>query len=431
MGYEKVGEMTRVFRVVTILLAVVVLSSSYTMSVLAAPSGGIGGRPAKPDPANPRTQSIFIHTLDKGESAEDAILLVNSSDRERAIELYAVDGVVSSGGAYSCRQKSEPIVGSGKWINLAKSEIVLAANSEEEVDFKVTVPDKADVGEHNACLVIADKDNDTVSEGGGIRIRTRQAVRVATTIPGDLHREVTLSSFTAKTGAKRGALFNIELQNKGNVSADVNVGVRLISKLNDKEAYKEGGVYPILANEKLDLNFEQEKAPFWGGWYKARLKIEYNSSAALLGFNPNAGLAGEIISEQELFIMPSTEALVIMAASLLLLVLTVVLLLAKRSRMRSRRRKWKEYSVISGDSLESLSSGSKVKWKLLAKTNMMSAPYTLREGQVIVLPEEVARRANARKAKRQQEAEAAAVVSDTHKVQVKRPGWSGPDKQKP
>ena len=59
-----------------------------------AATGGIGGRPANPDPNNPRTESIFIYTLDKGASKQDQVLVSNGSSETKTVELYTVDGVV-------------------------------------------------------------------------------------------------------------------------------------------------------------------------------------------------------------------------------------------------------------------------------------------------------------------------------------------------
>jgi len=54
---------------------------------------------ANPDPDNPRTQSIFIYTLQPGQSKSDQLYLSNGGNTDETVELYAVDGTVSNTGA--------------------------------------------------------------------------------------------------------------------------------------------------------------------------------------------------------------------------------------------------------------------------------------------------------------------------------------------
>ena len=83
------------------LLTTVGIIAALAVSVEAISGGSIGGRPAHPDPNNPRTQSIFIMTLDRGESQSDAILVANNGDERQSVELYATDCIVSNSGAYT------------------------------------------------------------------------------------------------------------------------------------------------------------------------------------------------------------------------------------------------------------------------------------------------------------------------------------------
>ena len=95
----------------------------------------------------------------------------------------------------TCREKSENKVGAGKWVSVSKKEVTLGANENTLVDFTVNVPSKADVGEHNACMVVQRKVNQASNNAGGIQVQTRQAIRMAITVPGDIHRDVTIEKF--------------------------------------------------------------------------------------------------------------------------------------------------------------------------------------------------------------------------------------------
>ena len=102
------------------------------------------------------------------------------------IEVYAVDGTVTATGDMTCKQQVEAKKDAGNWVKLAKSEVALAPGTSTNVDFAVTAPDKADVGEHNACLVIQRKADPAAAKKGGIQLQTRQAIRMAITIPGNI-----------------------------------------------------------------------------------------------------------------------------------------------------------------------------------------------------------------------------------------------------
>lgn len=347
--------------------------------VLAQQTGGIGGRPAHPRADNPRTQSIFVHELEHGETVEDAVLVNNGSDKERTIELYAVDGVVTNTGSYTCRQKAEAVQQSGGWIKLDKTEVTLRPGANEEIGFTITVPKGADVGEHNACLVFADVDDEGF-ETGGVRIQTRQAVRVVTTIPGDLHREITLAAFEATSSS-----FSVTAQNKGNVSADVQVSVWLKTAFG-QVVQLEQGQYPVLANQSLALVFDRADTLFWGGWYRAQAGLAYNDVAGALGFDENAGKTERWSDEQWIFVMPARGALLVYGGIALLIIGLLVWWLVAGLRKRTRSRHLIKYVVKDGDTIESVAKAHGASWKAIARDNKLAAPYTLKPDQVLRVP---------------------------------------------
>ena len=63
------------------------------------------------------------------------------------MNIAAVDSLVSSGGAFGCRQNGEPKEAVGSWIELEKKSISLGAKSEAIIPFTITAPENAGVGE--------------------------------------------------------------------------------------------------------------------------------------------------------------------------------------------------------------------------------------------------------------------------------------------
>lgn len=294
-------------------------------------ANGIGGRPANPDPNNPRTSSIFIYNLSGGDSKSDQLYVQNGSDKEETIEVYSVDGTVTTTGDMTCKEKSEDKVGAGKWVSVSKKEVTLGANENTLVDFTVNVPSKADVGEHNACMVVQRKVKQSSNNAGGIQVQTRQAIRMAITVPGDIHRDVTIEKFNVKN-SNSSQLYEIALKNSGNVSADVDVKLVVKDPMGNV-VYKNGGVNAMIANETRQFNFDSNLAPFWGGKYKVELSISYKKKAGEWGISQDQNeLITKTAESKELFFWPSTTALMMIGGGILLFIILIVIIVIKSKR---------------------------------------------------------------------------------------------------
>ena len=56
--------------------------------------------------------------------------------------------------------------------------------------------------------------------------------------------------------------------------------------------------------------------------------------------------------------------------------------LAKR-----RSQTWQKYTVVSGDTIQSIADSVGMEWKKLAKVNKLKAPYILTINQIVLIPE--------------------------------------------
>jgi hypothetical protein len=350
----------------------------------AAETGGIGGRPANPDPSNARTKSIFIYELSGGQSKTDAILLMNNTDREETINIYAVDGILTNTGAYSCEQAVEQKDNVGSWITFSETQVTLAANTTKEVPFTTSVPNGVDVGEQNGCIVFQSA-TDEGDVQGNVRVRTRQAIRIAVTVPGDLRKEVVVKDFTAGTlnGLQQ---FLLTISNTGNVSADVDARISL-KTVWGSEVYNDGGGYPVLAATDLQLNFINEKWPFWGGWYNASAEVTYDTRAGVFNVDKNGQLVTKRSDTQTVFVMPNPIALLIYLVGLLILA-GVITFLVMRLREQRQINTWEARKVVEGDSVTSLAAQYGINWHVIVRANKLKAPYTLTNGDQIKLPKE-------------------------------------------
>lgn len=376
----------RTWRRFVLVFALAVLVSPVMTA--AAQSGGIGGRVVNPDPENPRSQSIFIYTLEHGQTKEDQILIMNRTDEEQAITLGSVDGVVTNTGDYTCRQEAEPVEGSGGWVTLEKRQLILPANSEEIVNFTVTVPEGADVGEHNSCITIFQSDQEPAEgeQTGGIHIRMRQAIRMVVTIPGELKRDISIESFFVTLG-KGTQKYSLTAANKGNVSADVDMKVGLASRFFNKEIISVGGEYPVVPGESLNKEFESDFKPLFGGWFTITPSLRYDTRLGVFGTNSNEAAYETIIGDSvNIFLWPSMLGWIIILVVLIIVILIVSSITIRKRKRTQLKKRAHPYVVKKDDTLESLAKESKVSWQQLANLNKIKAPYTLEEGQKILLP---------------------------------------------
>lgn len=359
------------------------LSGSLFFSPAANAIGDIGGRPALPREDEPRSQSIFIHTINKGQTLDDKVLVSNQSEKEQTILLYSVDAIPSNTGSFTCKQRAEANTDAGGWIKLSKNEITLKPHSSDIVDFKIIAPKDADVGEHNACLAFESKD-DEGQISGNLRIRTRSAVRVALTIPGKLHREVSISSYTINQENYH-QRYTVQMHNIGNVSADTTLQVRLRT-LFGGTVYTNGGEYPILANKTLELSYENGKAPFFGGWYFAEASASYDKNASTWGTDRTTKLTTVYAKNQIVFIWPQPLAILIMLLAAAGVVWLIVWLLRRESQRLEVLNSWASYKVKKGDTIQTLADSRMIGWQKVARINKLKAPYALTSGDIIFLP---------------------------------------------
>lgn len=366
-------------------LAIVSIALMITLPLTAfAQTGGIGGRPANPDANNPRTQSIFIYTLATGAERKDQVLVTNNSGATRTISLYAVDGIVTNTGAFTCKQQSEALVDAGSWVTFEKKQVVLETGKEEKVGFTVNVPEGADVGEHSACVVFEDSEDEGEVKGG-VRLHTRQAVRMSVTVPGDLRRNVEIVSFSVnpKDTIQQ---FSLQLKNEGNVSADVYSRVTLKNLFGGIE-FEEGGQYPVMRDKELDLSFDNTKPPFWGGWYRAQADIAYDKEAGAFGVTSDEDkLTRKQSTSQVVFVAPSASATFIYTLALIVIVGGVIYSVSRRTAQRKRHTAWVNYKVVRSDTIQSIADAHHTDWKTLASTNKIKPPYVVAVGDEIRVP---------------------------------------------
>jgi hypothetical protein len=348
----------------------------------AVEQGGLGGKPAHPKSDNSRSQSIFVHALDPGEQARDGVEVINNTDDTKQILVYAVDSQISSGGAFACAQMADKPISVGNWVTMDKTQITLAPDSKQTVDFTIKTPKNAAPGEHNGCIVIQDMEQHTTSDNNGIVLSLRSAIRLAVTIPGDIKKGLTFTGLGVEPKDEKNLLLSTALKNNGNVSLDAKLDIALKYPIGITAA-KVGGSFPVLSGNEGRFNFEADR-PFWGGWYRLTATAHYNDKVefSIGEGSPNA----EISQDTWIFIAPKPVAAALEGALVVVVVAGGAWFVRRRMTAKKAREAARKHIVEANEDLHTIAEDANVSWKLLARINNLKPPYQLKAGQVLIVP---------------------------------------------
>lgn len=368
----------------------------FPKSIFAA---NFGVKPAFPREDNPRSESIFVQTINPGESVNEGVKIINSTTETKNLLLYARDSVRSSGGGFACTQLGEGSKNVGTWIkfdisnleedienvkpgNLPNTiEVNIPAGSEIIIPFSINVPKSASIGEHNGCVLIQEIKQKTMDTG--VSLSLRSGLRVAITVPGKVERKLEFVNFLVDK--KDGSVYlRPSVKNTGNVSIDTNAEVRVkyFFGLPHKNF---GGEFPVLRDEVYDFNFELKK-PFWGGLYSARAVFSYDASEnASIGVTTGEKLTRLKSDRIWFFSTPTLIGLIIEIMTLLVL-LVIFAIWRLNKKKKKWIKKWIEYTTTNEDTLETISKKHRVHWELIVEVNKLKPPYTIKPGDIIKAP---------------------------------------------
>ena len=378
--------------------------------------GGIGGRPAFPDPSNPKTASWFIYNLGPGEQKQDAVEVVNSTEEDLELLIYPHDSIKSSDGGFALKQLADRRDGVGSWVKLYEDfpsdlattsqdiilicdiekskpkfrqrdevmewcqgkellDIQLPANSSKIIPFIISIPKNAEVGEHTGGILIQKKSVESFGSSSGILISTRVGVRIYATVPGEIQRVLKLTKFTVSQDEERGKIIiSLGLENSGNVSVDAEINLKFSDKIfrgNNQDLSRN---VQILRNDELITNYEIN-----------RPKIGIVSIKPDVVFSDAEGQLHKLTAPAiTLWFVPWLE--IGLGAGGLILILVSLFVFASIKKRKYSVDKWIDYKVRKGDTITHLASQFNISWKFLSRINKIKAPYVLTEGQIIKLP---------------------------------------------
>ena len=327
-------------------------------------SQGLGGRPALPRADEPRSDSIFIHTLEPGQQVKDAVLVVNNTQEAKKVRVYSTDSMLASGGTFTCEQFGDTKDEVGAWVSLTQEPFVLDAQSSQQVPFAVAVPTGTAVGQKDGCIVVEEQPDEEALQPG-INIQTRSGIRLSIMVPGDEIRSLRVTDFKIdKTGQE--PVLALTVLNEGNVDLPFYLHLVVRTVPFGRGVMSDGGEFLTLAGQSSTYNFKIPKT-FWGGWLKATTVIEVDGQ----GYT---GMREQVVAEKDMmrmtganfddrmknhehpswadennlplagpslvtFVMPAAGALAIYAAVLAFIIVLIILLVRHAAKGRSTKKK--------------------------------------------------------------------------------------------
>jgi hypothetical protein len=157
---------------------------------------------------------------DPGETITGRVRVENLAARPRTVRLTAADLVTADTGGASFPATAPKAI--GRWLDLGRAQVRLAAHAGTTVSFQAQVPPQAKSGEHYAGIVAVDAADAAAARKpskarGGVSVRhlARLALPVRLTVPGLLATRLALTEMHFGVDAS-GASLRIGMRNAGN-----------------------------------------------------------------------------------------------------------------------------------------------------------------------------------------------------------------------
>ena len=225
---------------------------------------GVGIQPLDTKPTDPNEGQWFFKTGSPGDVLTFRARLVNPATAERKVKIYLADLNFANDGTPQIPTDPNDSVDIGKWGAFTQPEYTLAPNSAQDLEFRVTVPQSADPGDHVGVVVIENEPQ--ANPGSAFNIIKRVSTRLYVTVPGDAVPAYKIESVKVEPDSKwfpREATLRIQLRNTGRVA------VRPTVKVGGQPANG-----PSLMLTKSIENFVvTKKVPIWGGPQAYRVDV--------------------------------------------------------------------------------------------------------------------------------------------------------------
>jgi hypothetical protein len=106
--------------------------------------------PYNADHTNPQNKDWFIFQAKPGEVISDALILSNSQNQDYTVKILGKDAKITDNGSFTILPDQVENQEAGKWLRLDIEQIVIPANKNIKLPFKVEIPKETKDGEYGA-----------------------------------------------------------------------------------------------------------------------------------------------------------------------------------------------------------------------------------------------------------------------------------------
>lgn len=148
------------------------------------------------DESGPDGRRSIENELDPGQIVEDRFAVRNVSAQEVTFRLTAADGFYTRTGRFDILPADRESTGSGTWITLPET-VTVPGGGTVVVPFTLTVPERAEPGDHAAGITASVLSVQTAEGGASVGVESRVGFRVLTRVAGEI---TPAASLTAVSG---------------------------------------------------------------------------------------------------------------------------------------------------------------------------------------------------------------------------------------
>jgi hypothetical protein len=241
-------------RLIFIAIAIPALAAgmaAFRADAQAPASASLDVRPYGTSRTDPDGGQWFVANMDPGQTKTFQMRLFNTTSAPKTAKLYMADMLFNPTGTPYVAGTSTDV---GAWGRFGQSHVTVPPRSGILVSFTVTVPAKADPGDHIGAVVV----EEPPSGAGNLRSVARTALRLYVTLPGDARKDFQIKSVKAARHSvfyPRQMTVTVQLRNTGRVRLNPSVSV------DGAPATGPG----LLVSQSIESYTTTRPIRFWGG----------------------------------------------------------------------------------------------------------------------------------------------------------------------
>ncbi|MFC7219095.1 WxL protein peptidoglycan domain-containing protein [Streptomyces polyrhachis] len=227
--------------------------------------------PAHAKGEQPGKITDFRLTADQGQVFQEKIAILNHTDAPKTFLVYAADAYnTARDGGLAVKDMEEKQKGVGSWIELKRTKVTVAPKKEVEIPFTLTVPARAEPGDHVGAVLAMDEKTSKSETDSSVKVRRSVGTRVYVSVAGTRTTELSLENVRFDydppliPGTGEPATIRYTLVNSGNVMIKPLMDLkskgflgRSALSLDDRQLPTE-----LLPGQRVDIVQEWKSPPF-------------------------------------------------------------------------------------------------------------------------------------------------------------------------